>query len=350
MMPQASHIERVVHLTVNRLGPVLHIFRKGIGGRARGTEVSSSAAGAPGAGRMKSIGLAMLSGLLLLAAQGQAGERIFIDDAGRRVAVPSTPRRIVSLAPSLTENLFALGLGDKIVGVTDYCDFPPEALKKEKVGGGLNPSLERIASLRPDLIVALQGAGSTRAVTSLEKLGLPVYLFESRGFAGVLKTIEGLGRLTGTEGKAKEIVEEIKARAQALEQLIGRRRRPRVLFVAWLEPIWTVGKDSFLNDLIEKAGGASVTADIKGETTILGPEAVIQRAPEIILVSQTFGGGRQVQPLKAFSRLSSVPAIRDGKVFVLDSYLLNRSSYRVAQGVEELARIFHPELFSEHRE
>lgn len=275
--------------------------------------------------------------------------RIWDDASGRKVAVPLNPRRIVSLAPSITENLFALGLGDNVVGVTDYCDFPPEAVKKEKVGGGLNPSLEKIVSLKPDLVLGLLAVSSLRAVRLSERLGLPVYLLDSRGFLGVVKTIEELGRLTGTEGKALEMVNQIKARAQAVRDLVRDRKKPRVLFLVWQEPLWTVGKDSFLNDLVEMAGGASVTGDIKGETTILSPEAVIARAPEIILVSLASGANQRQQISMSLARFNSVPAVKKGKVFVLDSAQLNRASYRVVQGAEELARIFHPELFAGYR-
>ena len=275
--------------------------------------------------------------------------RIWDDASGRKVVVPLNPRRIVSLAPSITENLFALGRGDNVVGVTDYCDFPPEALKKEKVGGGLNPSLEKIVSLKPDLVLGLLGVSSLRVVSSSERLGLPVYFLDSRGFHGVLKTLEELGRLTGTEEKATELVNQIKARAQAVRELTKDRKRPRVLFLVWQEPLWTVGKDSFLNDLVEMAGGASVTGDMKGETAILSPEAVIARAPEVILVSLASGVNQRQQTLMSLARFNSVPAVKKGKVFVLDSAQLNRASYRVAQGAEELARIFHPELFAGYR-
>lgn len=295
----------------------------------------------------KAMVLILIAILSLLYPMGALAQgKIWVDASGRPVSVSLSPQRIISIAPSITENLFALGLADRIVGVTDYCDFPPEALKKEKVGGGLNPSLEKIISLRPDLVLGLAGANNLRVVNALEKLRLPVYLLNSQGFVGVVNTIQDLGRLTGTEEKAVELVKGVKARAQAVSQLIKDRKRPKVLFVIWQEPLWTVGKDSFLNDLIEMAGGVSITRDIKGEATMLSPEAVIERAPEIILVSMAFGASRHQQPLKRLSKLSTVPAVKQGRVFILDSSPLNRASYRVAEGLEELARIFHPELFS----
>ncbi|MEE8448161.1 MAG: cobalamin-binding protein [Thermodesulfobacteriota bacterium] len=282
---------------------------------------------------------------LLLPGFGEASTRIFTDARGRPVRVSYPPQRIVSLAPSITENLFALGLGDRIVGVTVYCDYPPQAKEKEKVGGGINPSLEKIVSLKPDLVLGLEGASSLGAMSSLKKLGLAVYLFDSRGFAGILKTIEELGRLTGSERKADELLKEVEERVEMVARLIRASKRPKVLLVVWDEPIWTVGKDSFLSDLIEMAGGVSVTADLKGETALFSLEAIVERAPEIILVSLAFGLNRSRQPLKQLRRLNSIPAVRNKKIFALDSSLLNRPSYRVAQGLEKLARIFHPELF-----
>lgn len=213
------------------------------------------------------------------------------------------------------------------------------------MGGGINPSLEKIVSLKPDLVLGLAGASSLGAMSSLKKLGLSVYLFDSRGFAGVLKTIEELGRLTGSERKADELAKEVEERAEMVARLVRASKRPKVLLVVWDEPIWTVGKDSFLSDLIEMAGGASVTTDIKGETALFSLEAAMERAPEIILVSLAFGLNRSRQPLKQLRRLNSIPAVRNKKIFALDSSLLNRPSYRVAQGLEKLARIFHPELF-----
>lgn len=293
------------------------------------------------------IGKSILFLLLILPGVIEASARVFTDARGQPVRLSYPPQRIVSLAPSITENLFALGLGDRIVGVTIYCDYPPRAKEKEKVGGGINPSVEKVLSLRPDLILGLRGASSLMVIKSLEKFGLSAYLLESKGFAGILGTIEQLGRLTGTERKARGLMKEVKDRADAIARLVGNSNRPKVLFVVWDEPLWTVGKDSFLTGLIAMAGGVSVTEEIKVETAPVGLEAIVQMAPEIILVSLAFGGNRPALPLTRLRRLNSVPAVREDKIFVLDSAILNRPSYRVAEGLEKLARIFHPELFAD---
>lgn len=293
----------------------------------------------------KRIGLILVALLWCLYPVGaSAQKKILADASGRQVAVPVNPQRIISLAPSITENLFALGLADRIVGVTIYCDYPAQALKKEKVGGGLNPSLEKIISLNPDLVVGLVSGTSQRTIRALERWGLPLYLTPSKGFAGVLKTIQELGELTGAQGKATALAAAVRAQVQRVARLTKNVRRPRVLFLVWQQPLWVVGRESFINDLIGMAGGISITSDIRGEAAILSLEEVVARAPEVILVSLPINEERGSMPLKGWERLRSVPAIRDGKVFALNSSLVKRPSYRLAQGLEELARILHPQL------
>ncbi len=280
--------------------------------------------------------------LALLPAYSRAG--VFIDALGRRVAVPADPKRIISLAPSITENLFALGLGDRIVGVTVYCNYPPEARKKERIGGGINPNMEKIVSLRPDLIIGVTSIGNSKTVETLTRLKLPVYITEPRGFEGVLNSLRVLGSLTNRESEAQAIIAQMKVRGERVARLTEGARRPKVLFVVWQEPLWTVGRESFITDLIEMAGGRSISSDIAKEATIMSLEEVVERGPEVIVIADRRGDGRQSIG-RRWEGWNSIPAIRDKKIFVIDPSRVDRPSYRVIEAVEELARIFHPGLF-----
>jgi len=287
----------------------------------------------------------LLSLLVLLAAAHQGwtdqkdGE--VTDGVGRRVKVPAAPKRIVSLAPNTTEILFALGLGDKVVGVTNFCDYPPEAKQKTKVGGMVNPSLEAISFLRPDLVLATVAGNRPETVTRLEKLGIPVFVVNPKDLQGVLSSIEQVGQVTGRREAATLLVQRLRERVKQVMRRVAGLKRPRVLYVLWSDPLIVPGKGTFLDDLIQRAGGESISTGASIPYPLFSLEEVVARAPEVIIVSKGHGQDDQTL-LRRWRDLPTLPAVKAGRLYTIDGDLLNRPGPRIVDGLEALARILHP--------
>jgi iron complex transport system substrate-binding protein len=287
------------------------------------------------------FGIIALAGLAFSACVSKtaapAGTRPFIDEIGRTILVRPDPQRIVSLAPSITETLFALGLGDRIVGVTSYCDYPPEATAKEKVGDTQRPSIERIIALKTDLVIASTASQLQQFVHNLEDVGTPVYVSDPRGMDGVLESIAKIGELTGTQTRAHELTTELQGRLEKVQSLLSGAERPRVLFILASNPLITIGAKSFITDLINRAGGRSISEDVTGDYPQYSLETAVAMRPEVILLET---GEADLPP-----RLKETPAGRSGRVFHIDENLLLRPGPRIVEGLEEMARKLHPEVF-----
>lgn len=259
-----------------------------------------------------------------------AGEsRTVTDELGRSVQVARAPRRIVSLAPSVTETLFALGLGDRVVGVTSFCDYPAEATQKEKVGDTQRPNLEKLIAAKPDLVIVSTASQLEQFVQRLDGLRIPVYVSNPRNIQGVLNSITEIGKLAGVEDRARELAESLEARIARVDERVAGRARPKVLFIIGTSPLFTVGGTSFVNDLIERAGGVSITADEKSEFPQFSLETAIARRPEVIFLQS----GDDKLP----DQFRQTPAAQGGRVFTLDSNLLLRPGPRIVEGLEQVA-------------
>ncbi len=293
----------------------------------------------------RQLRLAILSLILSLAvgAGTPAGAAEVVDMTGRRVAVPETAARIVSLAPSLTEIAYAVGAGDRLVGVTDYCDFPAEATEKPKVGGIYTPNFEAILSLRPDLILATTEGNREEHVRELERLGMPVYVVRPVDFATVLDSIARVGRLVGREAGARRVVERLRREADAIARTLNGAARPRVLYVLWGSPLIVPGRDTLITDLIRRAGGESVT----GEEPIPFPrfslEEALVRRPERVVIARHRHESVE-ERLREWRELALLPAVRQGRVQAIDGDLLHRPGPRIVDGLRTLARLLHPEV------
>lgn len=268
-----------------------------------------------------------------------------VDQTGHAVTLPAAPRRIVSLVPGVTEILFAIGAQDALVGVTDFCDYPPEARRKARVGDMLAPNLETLVSLRPDLVVATRSGNREETFDQLKRLGLPVYLVdEPPGIADVLRLVGGLGQLTGRSEAAAAVAAGLERRITAVRERVAGRPHPRVLYVLWPEPLIVPGRGSLVSELIASAGGESVTADQGQGYPRMSLEAAVGRAPEVIILAR-HGAGTGPAAREQWQRLESLPAIRNGRLYAADGDLLHRYGPRVVDGLELLARLIHPEAF-----
>ncbi len=267
-----------------------------------------------------------------------------VDQTGHAVTLPAAPRRIVSLVPGVTEILFAIGAQDALVGVTDFCDYPPEARRKTRVGDMLAPNLETLVSLRPDLVVATRSGNREETFDQLKRLGLPVYLVDPVSVGDVLRLVEGLGDLTGHRDGASAVAAALERRITAVRERVAGRPHPRVLYVLWPEPLIVPGRGSLVSELIASAGGESVTADQGQGYPRMSLEAAVGRAPEVIILAR-HGAGTGPAAREQWQRLESLPAIRSGRLYAADGDLLHRYGPRVVDGLELLARLIHPEAF-----
>ena len=266
------------------------------------------------------------------------------DMLGREVTLAAPPARIVSLVPSVTEILYALNSEDMLVGVTDFCDFPAEARRKPSVGGMVAPSLEAVAALRPDLIVATTEGTREDTFTQLTRLGIPVYLVAVHRVAEVKALIVRLGGLTGRQAAAAAIVAQLEQRIGAVTKAVGALERPRVLYVLWPEPLIVPGRDTIVTELIQLAGGRSLTANDPDSWPRYSLEAAVAGRPEVILLAN-HGAGTGAIAEEKWRRLSDLPAVKAGRLRSVNGDLLHRYGPRIADGLEHLARAIHPEAF-----
>jgi iron complex transport system substrate-binding protein len=298
---------------------------------------------------LKRIFLSILLGLVaLIPAIAGGGQTSIKDDQGYDFPLGAPPQRIVSLAPNITEILYALGLGKEIVGVTRYCDFPPEALTKEKIGGLIDPDLERIRALSPDLIVAFRG-NPLPVVQRMRSLRLPVFVLEmGQTVESVLPFLERIGRVTRREKEAADLVRSLRARYDAVRAALRcDADKPRLFLSLHGLGLWTCGRESYLTDMADKAGGASIAAGVAKRWVSYGREQLLRDNPEVFVVliksPADFVPAREW--LTGQPYLQSLPAVKTGLIYPLDENKTSRYGPRLFDALEELARVLHPRCF-----
>jgi len=265
------------------------------------------------------------------------------DSEGTEVTIGKKPERIISLAPSNTEILYALGLGDKIVGVTNYDDYPEEVKSKEKIGD-LSVNIEKVVSLQPDLILANSLNGD--AVEKLRNLGMTVLVTNASSIQDVYTVIEMIGKATGASEQAANLIASMKKDVEEIKQLvkdIPQDKKPKV-YVEINNELFTTGKGTFMHEIIELAGGVNIAADLEGWKQ-LSEEEIILRNPDIILNTYGYMNYNVAQSIKDRAKWQNINAIKNNKVFDVDSNKMSRPGPRVTEGLKEVAKILHPELF-----
>jgi len=266
------------------------------------------------------------------------------DDVGRKLTITKEPQRIISTAPSVTEILFALGLNEKIVGVTTLCNYPEEAKKKEKIGTFQSPNIEKILSLKPDLIIATGGV-QRQVVEKLEQFGIPVFVSYPTTLDGVIKGIYTIGRITGAEGNAKKLVFDLKFRIAKVTSKVNKAKtKPKVFFELWHEPLMSAGPGSFIDDLIKKAGGINIASSAKSAYPIFSLEQLIKEDPDIIIGAESSMGA---DPLEASKRpgWETLKAVKNQKVYTINDDIVFRAGPRLVLALETIAKYLHPDLF-----
>ena len=266
----------------------------------------------------------------------------YVDDAGRRMYFAKPPARIVSLAPSITEMLFAMEAGDQLVGVTDFCDYPPAATKKPKVGYS-NPNMETLVALQPDLVVAPNDFLKPDVIVRLEQLKIPVFILSDKNVEGIFVHIQTLGRIVGRSPKADAVAMELRKQVAAIQQRIQGAAPVRVLYVLNSQPLITVGPGSFIDQLIGMAGGVNVAAKSATPYPRLSMETVLQEDPEILVFPVGKAEGISESEQQTWRQWTTMTAVKRGRLHQISADWLNRPGPRIARGLEALAEILHPD-------
>jgi iron complex transport system substrate-binding protein len=268
----------------------------------------------------------------------------FYDSLGRKVTVPFLPKRIVSLAPNITEMIYFLGLGDRLVGVTQFSSFPKEAQKKPKIGVYTGVNIEKVVILNPDLVIATADGNRKEDVEMLEEAGIPVYVVNPRRVYQVLDTIEKLGTLCGVHERAHHLVHRLRERVTKVIRAVRNRERPLILLVINVKPLISVNQSTIHHDIIKLAGGRNMTGDQPITYPRLSIEEVIKRRPDAIIISSMEREGAFEKARKEWFRWPALPAVQNGRVYLINSDLIDRAAPRIVTGLEKMARLLHPKI------
>lgn len=274
---------------------------------------------------------------------GESGPGTLVDDFGREVDMAGPAQKIISLVPSSTEIIFALGFGERVVGASVYCNYPEAATAIPRVGDFDGPNLEAIVSLEPDLVLA--ASLHKEAVEALEGLDIPVLALDPMTFEEIYANIELIARALGEEKAGEDLVEDMKNRLKAVAQTLGELQeadRPLVFYESWYPEMYTAGEDTFIDEIITWGGGKNVAWGMS-RWPIIQEEEVLARNPDVII-----HGYHEPLPVEPFAQRNGwdvVTAVRQEQVFFVDPDVFNRTGPRVVDAAEALARILHPESF-----
>jgi cobalamin transport system substrate-binding protein len=274
-----------------------------------------------------------------------ASRRQIVDDSGTSVSLPANVDRVVSLAPNLTEIVFAIGAGNRLVGRTTYCDFPAEAKTVAEVGDTLQPSLERIISLKPQVVLISTASQLEVFTKQLQGHDIAVFVTDPHDLEGVFRSISQVGEILGRSDAAKEVVERLRARVTDVQERVKDATPVRIFYQLSAQPLYTAGKDSFVNDLIRRAGAISVTGDVPGAWPKYSAEAALATRPEAIILPT--GGSMGDMNTTVAEPLRGSPAALNGRVYKINDDHLVRPGPRAVDGLEEMARALHPDNFNQ---
>jgi iron complex transport system substrate-binding protein len=286
----------------------------------------------------------MISVFLLISLEPTATAKTVTDQLGRHVTVPDKPQRVVSLAPSITEIVFALDQGHRLQGVTTYSDFPSEAVKLPKVGSYIHLDLEKIVALKPDLCIAIKDGNPRMIAQRLESLKIPVYAVHPNNLESIMKAVLEIGSLLNAKDQADKLVQNMDLRIQKVTSLVAKStHRPRVFFQIGVSPIVSVGTHTFINELIVIAGGTNLAAGSISYPRF-SREKVLALSPEIIIITSMARKALFEKVKAEWEKWPNMPAVRNQRIYVEDSNFFDRPTPRLVDGLELLLRLIHPEL------
>jgi iron complex transport system substrate-binding protein len=277
--------------------------------------------------------------LLLLIAVPVCAARTVTDQLGRTIQVPEHPHRLVCLMPSVVDDVYALGAGADVIAVTDYTKYPAEARTKPSVGSILSPSMETILSLHPDLVLGSADMSHTETLQQLERLGIVVFMISTHGVEGIYQSIGSLGQALNREDSARELIARLRGREAAVRRQVKGKQVVSILMPLGSDPIVTIGKHAFITELIEIAGGRSVTSDIDQEWPQVSLEAAMARAPQALLLIR--GSRMSIDKIRVRPGWGNLPAVINNRVYYVDDRI-SLPSPVAFDALEELAKQFHP--------
>jgi iron complex transport system substrate-binding protein len=282
--------------------------------------------------------------LFMISQNGYCSNREVIDRLGRIVRVPHDPVRVVSLAPSVTEVVFALGQNQRLKGVTQFSNYPSEAIGLPRVGSYVHLDVEKIVSLKPDLCLAIKDGNPIDTIRRLEKLNIPVYAVDPKNLGAVMEMISDIGDLLDAAPQAEMIVTNMKERIEKIKIMVSRtRERPKVFFQIGVAPIVSVGTETFLHELITLSGGYNLTqGDIAYPRLTI--EQVLAMAPDVIIIT-SMTRGQSFEAVKSqWKQWKSIPAIKNNRIYLVDSDIVDRPTPRLVDGLELLVHYINPDL------
>lgn len=260
------------------------------------------------------------------------------DDLGKKISLPKDVKRAVSLAPNLTEIIFAVGGGEKLVGVTTFCNYPEEAKNIQKVGDTLKPNIENIIALKPDVVFVSTASQLEAFTATLEKQGIKVFVTNPNSLEEIDASIHKLGEIFGEKERSSMVVDRMYHRGKDIELKLEGEKKVKT-FVQIDKSLYTIGKDSYITDLIEKAGGISVTKDVATAYPKISKEKALALNPSVIILSESPDNN---EPNEVFKNSD---AVKNGKVFKINADILSRPSPRIIDALEQIAKALHPEKF-----
>ena len=286
----------------------------------------------------------MITVFLLISLEPPATAKTVTDQLGRYVIVPDNPKRVVALAPSITEIIFGLGQAHRLKGVTTYSDFPPEAQKLPKVGSYVHLDLEKIVALKPDLCIAIKDGNPRVIAQRLESLNIPVYAVDPDNLASIMKTVLEIGGLLDAQERADRLVESMHTRIRKVKTLVAKAaHRPGVFFQIGVSPIVSVGTHTFIHELIVLAGGTNLAAGPVSYPRF-SREQVLALSPEVIIITSMERSAVFEKVKAEWEKWPHMPAVRNQRIYVEDSNFFDRPTPRLVDGLELLIRLIHPEL------
>lgn len=268
-------------------------------------------------------------------AQTDLPTREVTDDLGRMIKIPPTIERAVSLAPNLTENIFAVGAGNKLVGVTSFCDYPEDAQKIQKIGDTINPNMETIIALKPQIVFVSTASQIENFAKTLEGQNIAVFITNPHDFEGILRNLKQLGDILGTSANAEKLIADLRTRVKAVEERVKDKPKTKVFVQISKEPLFTIGKDSFITEIIERAGGESATKNVATAYPKLSKETALALNPDAIILSES---PDNLEPNDVFKNSG---AVNDKRVFRVSAALLARPSPRIVDALELIAKDLH---------
>lgn len=299
------------------------------------------------------LALPALAAILVAACGGDAGARrpsapadssvSVVDDAGRTVTLAHPARRIVALVPAVTETVIALGAGDRLVGRTDY-DKGPMVERLPSVGGGLDPSLEKLVALRPDLVLGWETSGRTELRDRLTALGIPVFSVKTEDTTDVFRSLRSLGRLMAREAAADSAAARIRGELDAVRASVAGAPRPSVFFVVWNDPPMTAGPATFVSHVIEVAGGRNAFGDQKALWPNVSLEEIVRRQPDFVVVPVGEQGAVRLEGLKTAVGWRELRAVREGRIVPVPAQVVNQPGPHLAEAARAMRDAIHPEL------